>query len=516
MAILRVVNIIPQSMSGETAQDSEPNLAVNPVNTKQIVATAFTPPPMGGSNAPIFLSSNGGQTWSVRNVIPGAGATFPTRDITVSFATAGGMLYAAILRGDDPARRMQILRSPALGLSGTAAMVVLSDRTGPDQPWVVTKTSGSSDRLWVGNNDLGAATQKTATVDSSANARVASPTFGRTVVEARTTEGGDGPPVRLAAHSDGTVYAAFIRWAHTAPGGGTSTMPFINLDFDVVVTRDDKWGTGTNPFTALTDPRDHVFGTRVADGLYTFWNATMGQERLGADLSIAVDPRNSATVWVAWGYKPGGVSGSIPWAIDVARSTDSGSNWAPVRRTIVRGKNPALAVNSGGQLGFLYQQLTDTTNEWVTRLEVTSDAFDTAPETYELHRAPSATPARDFYPYLGDYVRLLSVKKNFYGIFSGSNEPDPAHFPNGVTYQRNVDWTTQRLLGVDGASTVSSSIDPFFFSLVDDTFMPPPIIPRTGPISRTNIVPIRPPGPPSPIITRGPIEAPEPPTDLEL
>ena len=28
--MVRVVNVIPQSLSGETRQDSEPNLAVNP------------------------------------------------------------------------------------------------------------------------------------------------------------------------------------------------------------------------------------------------------------------------------------------------------------------------------------------------------------------------------------------------------------------------------------------------------------------------------------------------------
>src|SRR5258708_1970126 len=49
-----VVNMIPKSLSGETNQDSEPNLAVNPINPKQIVGTAFTPNPAGGSFAPIF------------------------------------------------------------------------------------------------------------------------------------------------------------------------------------------------------------------------------------------------------------------------------------------------------------------------------------------------------------------------------------------------------------------------------------------------------------------------------
>ena len=519
MGTVSVVNIIPQSLSGEMNQDSEPNLAVNPADTTQMVATAFTPPPMGGANAPIFISTDGGATWSLRNVVPGNNAAgFPTKDITVAFGTGGGTLYAAILRGDSTTRRMQILRSP--GFAGIAAMAVLSDRTGPDQPWVVAQTAANADRLWVGNNAIGTGTTQTATVDHSADARVASPTFDRTVVEARATSGQDGPPVRLAAHSDGTVYAAFVRWAHSVGD---------NKSFDVVVTRDDNWGTGANAFRDLVDSRDNVVGTRVADDLYAFFNAEMGQERLGADVSIAVDPTDSSTVWVAWGYKYGGPSSSIPWTIDIARSTDRGRNWAPILRTIVNGKNPALAVNSRGALGFLYQEFTGT--EWVTRLEVTSDAFATPAETHVLHRAPSTTPSRQFFPYLGDYVRLLAVGRNFYGIFSGSNVPDLAHFPSGISYQRNADWATQRLLGTDGITTVTASIDPFFVKWVADIatpiipIVPPPIvprtiIPRTGPripIEPRAIIPIVPP-PIIPIVPPpiGPIQAPEPPTDLDL
>ena len=77
--------------------------------------------------------------------------------------------------------------------------------------------------------------------------------------------------------------------------------------------------------------------------------------------------------------------------------------------------------------------------------------------------APAGTPARRFFPYLGDYIRLLSVGTDLYGVFSGSNTPDMANFPSGVTYQRGADWGTRRLLATDGSppsrrrSTRSSS-----------------------------------------------------------
>jgi len=65
-----IVNIIPNSLSGETNQDSEPSLAVNPANPLQIAASAFTPDPMGGPNAPIYVSTDGGQTWVLNSIVP--------------------------------------------------------------------------------------------------------------------------------------------------------------------------------------------------------------------------------------------------------------------------------------------------------------------------------------------------------------------------------------------------------------------------------------------------------------
>jgi hypothetical protein len=132
MSTLRVVNMIPASLSGETNQDSEPNLAVNPEKTADIVGTAFTPAPMGGAFAPIYVSTDTGSTWSLRTVVPGNGS-FGTDDITVGFATSGGMLYAGTLNGQTV--RLNILRTA--NFIATTPMTVLIDRPSEDQPWVV-------------------------------------------------------------------------------------------------------------------------------------------------------------------------------------------------------------------------------------------------------------------------------------------------------------------------------------------------------------------------------------------
>jgi len=450
--MLHIVNIIPASLSDESGQDSEPNLAVNPAHPSDMVATAFTPAPMGGPNAPIYVSTDGGNTWSLRMVVPGNGS-FGTGDITVGFATTGGTLYAGILNGTTG--RMQILRTS--NFASTTTMAVLVDRDSEDQPWVVAGSVVvgpiSQDRVFVGNNKLNQPGGKTPIIDVSQNAATAAPPAGFTPVqlEHRSTARQDGPPIRTALHSNGTVYAAFQRWV-----SGTSP----NLNIDIVVTRDDNWGGSPSPFTALVDTSDGVVGQRVVTNRFIRFNAMMGQERLGADLSIAVDPTDANTVWIAWCDRVGGSAGT-DWTLHVSRSVDRGQTWSADLRTITNAKNPALAVNSNRLLGLLYQQFTGTT--WDTKLELTPNGWSSPVAPLVLHTARSNSPASLGSPYIGDYIRLLAVGADFYGVFCGNNTPNMANFPNGVTYQRAADWTNHRLLSTNGVTVVQPSIDPFFF-----------------------------------------------------
>ena len=185
---------------------------------------------------------------------------------------------------------------------------------------------------------------------------------------------------------------------------------------------------------------------------------------MGGDPAIAVDPRDSKIVFVAWADQT-----NDQYTLHVRRSSDSGATWSNDLRTIPNAKNPGLALNSNGKVGFLYQQvaLTDGGPRWSTHLERTNDGFATAPQDLVLANVPADRPQPTFLPYIGDYIHLMVVGKDFYGIFSANNTPDEANFPNGVKYQRNADLTTKRLLSVDGATQVDVSIDPFFFKVTE-------------------------------------------------
>ncbi|MEH0422886.1 hypothetical protein [Streptomyces sp. B21-083] len=458
MSTLKVVNITPVALSGDVSQDGEPSIAVNPERPNEMVATAFTPDPMGGPLAPIYVSTDGGNTWTLRSIVPGGADGLGTGDISVSFASTGGALYAGILNGqaaEAGITRMQILRSPDIG--SAAPMAVLVQRDEEDQPWVVAGSvgvnGGSLDRVYVGNNDFGQHSPRTATVDVSVDARTAPAPAGftPTPIEARATSGQDGPPVRIALHPDGTVYAAFESW---------QTKNGSNVTFDVVVTRDDNGGVGPTRFQDLTDAVDQTVGQRVATRRFVKFNAIMGQERLGGDLSIAVDPADSGSVWVAWCDRVGGLTGT-DYTLHVRHSTDRGRHWSADVRTITDAKNPALAVNSDSLTGLAYQQFTQA--QWVTAVELTGDGWQTPAERQVLHQAPAGVPQRQGLPFLGDYMRLLTIDRDFYGVFSGNNTPDHANFPAGVTYQRHADFVHHQLLDLDHVTLVPPSIDPFFF-----------------------------------------------------
>ena len=339
-------------------------------------------------------------------------------------------------------------------------MTVLVDRTGRgvDQPYVqamtVAKGAGKGkDRLYVGSNDFNATGGHTATIDESVNATSASPVFKTVRIESRDdVPGEDGPPVRPAIHADGTVYAVFHSWRVFNQNTGEGSA-------DIVVVRDDKGGTGPTPFTDLVDTGDGKAGVRVAQGAKFNFDGFLGLQRTGGDVSIAVNPTNSDVVYVAYNDDQGSI-----YMLHVLRSTNRGATWSELR-TISNALNPALAVNSDGKVGLLHQQLAGSGagQRWVTKLDLTTDG--TSWNSITLARVPANLPAKQFDPYLGDYDNLKAIGKDFYGVFSANNTPDKANFPSGVKYQRNANFTTHTLLGVDDATPVHVSIDPFFFKV---------------------------------------------------
>src|SRR5437879_2594127 len=188
---VRVVDMTPESLSGETSQDAEPFLTVFASKPNILAASAFTPNPGGpaSTTAPIYVSDDGGNTWSLRNTLP---SNVQTADIT----HAGG---------ESPALYATILSAPNIALKDLETNDVLSattmtqDATRPnvDQPFVRAIRAANTDRLYVGINDFDAPPPggRTATVDVSLNGGT---TFTSRRIEPRNTLGQNGPSIRPA------------------------------------------------------------------------------------------------------------------------------------------------------------------------------------------------------------------------------------------------------------------------------------------------------------------------------
>jgi len=138
-----VVDMIPNFMSTEFNNDSEPNLAIDPATPSNMAASAFTPDPSAGAAGmgSIYLSTNGCLTWTLKPVLPASTGfcAFAFCDITLRFAGTSGRLYVSALTA-NPSQDVtyQVNRFDNI-FSGPAAPVLVNTLHGvapssPDQP----------------------------------------------------------------------------------------------------------------------------------------------------------------------------------------------------------------------------------------------------------------------------------------------------------------------------------------------------------------------------------------------
>src|SRR5256884_6088837 len=142
LAGVRVVDLIPVSLSGESWQDAEPFLALYASNPRLMAASAFTPNPGGSASAtaPIFVSDDGGDSWTLRNTLP---SQTMTADITHAVGGNPPVLYAGIMKVPDfPLNELK-----ANDLFSPATMRLQGFRADIDQPFVRTSAVGNADRV---------------------------------------------------------------------------------------------------------------------------------------------------------------------------------------------------------------------------------------------------------------------------------------------------------------------------------------------------------------------------------
>src|SRR6516225_7550108 len=456
--VFRVVDLIPQSDSAESDQNSEPSIAVNPLNPMQMFAGLFG---AGGGN-PYFVSTDGGATWSIFGTVAHG-------DTTSAWKVDGSAVLVATM-----------IPSPDFGPLDTRSVTVPGGSLGApinhyvgsnlnDQPWLRT---GASNHVYVAYNDLGK------TIGNGGNGGTASvnvSTDGGSTYTTVTLDrvgaaaGQDDPAVRVAVNGS-RVYAVFDRWTSQVEGGASG----FRFNSQLVVVRSDNGGA--DGFTALGAGGN---GVQAAAHTGVFANTqntvlTLGQERIaGGDLAIAVDPNNPDHVVVAYTNAPG-PNGAGVVRLVMTESTDGGATWDQKFATpsSARSGQPGVAILANGAIGLLYDSYAPAMGDPATgtlsqHLLTTTDDFATTKDV-TLASESNSSPTFIFHPYLGDFFDLTGIGNTFYGIFSALNEDDGtnASFTN-VTFNRlftGTPGTSNFQLTDANGNAVTSSIDPFFFA----------------------------------------------------
>jgi hypothetical protein len=448
MAKARVFDIIPFLDSNEAGQNSEPSLAVDPLDPTQIFAGAFSSNFMGaGVVTPYFKSTDGGFAWF-------DDGSLVTQDKSLAWKTDGSGAITTTLLSNTISTFFQATGGSNFG----SAINNFNNGHTLDQPWVRT---GPSNHVYVGYNDLSNAGGHTASILVSTNG--GSSYTAVTLDRVATPNLQDSPAIREAVNGS-VVYAIFEPWKTVVENDANGA----RFTSQVVVERSDNGGA--DGFTALgAGGNGVVAGTPTA----VFANTTntpltLGQERTGSDLAIAVDPNNAAHVITVWLDAPG-ANGAGVLQLHLAESFDSGATWADKFDTsaATRSDMPAVSISSTGALGFLYNNYDPATNKLSQHIVTTTNDFVSSTDQ-TLATESNATPTIAFHPYQGDFFDLTSVGNTFYGVFSASNADDGtnAQFSDviyGRNFTGNSGTSSFHLVDLNG-NAVASSIDPYFFT----------------------------------------------------
>lgn len=433
-------NVVPRRLSSETNFDGEPSVAVNPSGDflhATVALTTFSGNWTDTQNAPIWVSGNSGLTWDQRLGVPAPErGSFGPADQNVAYNSDGSQLYGTFL-GFSRSVSSYVLTTPDPLTTDFGNPYAYSPAAGTDQPWLqvgpVDADTGL-DRVYLSINDSSTRATPTVIVSNDGGATFQAPIR----VERGTNVNSDHPP-RVAVSGD-RVYSTFLR--RTAPPSGNVGPG------ELVVVRDDQGALRTpdnpNPFSDLGP---NGAGVVVQSGSYPTGGFLLGQQRIGGDISLAIDPQNPDTVYLSFSRIESGQP-----VLHVHRSLDGGNTWDDIL-SVNNAAIGNLAVASNGVWGLMNIRLDNG--------RMIQEFRQNGGDPTILTSWPANDP-RGGVVYVGDYQYLIAVGSTFYGSFCASNAPDVADFPSGVVFQRNANFSAHQLLSVSGAN-VPRSIDPYFF-----------------------------------------------------
>ena len=450
----------------DTANDGEPSIGINPANPNEIVLTAFSG--SWGANAPLWHSTDGGNTWTKQFTIP-VPPGIPSAincpcDQAVDYGRAG-RLSGTFLTFSPTDPYSGTTTNPASSASwnwlldgmGNAVRTNSVAAGNTDQPWLLVNrdtATASQDNVYVAYDDFtisprgmrvavaGGSNPPNFTVDNLAG-------FGPT--------GTINPGHRLAVDpSTGFMYSLFQQLVGAGSGGSRNVNFMLNRSTDGGGT----WGLNGSPTGVLIANADSTQPTPKFGTV----NALLG----GVD-HAAVDPTNS-DVYYVYGNRDSGTGNN---RIAIRRLQDDGAGGLTIgSESFVTGQVqaalPSVAVTTNGVVGVLFDtfdgldattnfpiftaHLSTSTDQGSTFTDLVLETFLSSAKDCCVDPSfcnPGADCTRQ--RVLGDYQQVKALGTTFYGVFTGNGVPfgrpfanhDPIFFKvfagcNGITCPANV------------------------------------------------------------------------------
>jgi len=405
-----LVDIANDATDPSNLADTEPSIAVNPLDPSKIAVVSFSENWGPNNMAPVWKSDDGGATW--RKVFqipqPAPGSSGPG-DQKIAF-DAAGKLYIAELGSGPTDFVFRQTGAPDAPLTAGVAY-------GDDQPHLdVDKAAGGGclNRLYSPWLNFSSANPRSTVSDST--------DFGVTMTD---VDAGDATfpnrTTRVALASNGKAYIVYKTREGSAPFSlpGSGGSDFENAHFRVM--RSDDCGVS---WSALGATGVSVHGAAAVQTLFTnnFGNPTKGKvaRARSSDAWIAVDSGNG-NVFVS--YVSRDASGFSQ--IYVARSVNEGATWTTGRVTdgAHHAGYPTIAVNADGAVGVLYIDFDDSGQKTLFRHRFAISTDQGATWSDEILQSMDPGPlfnaASGFL--WGDYEGVTAAGSTFYGVFTGQS-----------------------------------------------------------------------------------------------
>lgn len=407
-ATARIIDIATDASDPSNLADTEPSIAVNPANPKEIAIVSFSEPwsPTDPTvMAPVWKSRDGGDTWTKVKQIPRPepNASGPG-DQKIAF-DANGKLYVAEL-GFSGGIKDYVYRQTG----APDAPLTPGKSFGDDQPHIDVDPAKSTPFVkkvytpWLNTNIA----KNQSMDDISADG-------GATETDVNVGDNASFPnrTTRIAVAPDGKAFIVY-KTREGAAGTNVETAHFR-------VKRSDDLGATWN---GLPGGGVSVHGPAAVTTFFTtqFGNPAKGKvaRARSSDGWIAVAP-TSSDVYVAYVNQDASGFGQV----FVARSTDHGVTWTSHRATdgTHHSAYPEIAVTSNGAVGLLYIDYDDSGAATLFRHRF-AQSFDNGVSWSDqilqsMDPGPLVNASTGFL--WGDYNGLTALGKTFYGVFTGAS-----------------------------------------------------------------------------------------------